>query len=194
MLVERKWKEEMNTDLKRGDWCQTFSGRQFWPLDPRPEDICILDIAYALSKTCRFNGHCRKFYSVAEHSYIVSFHVPDEFALWGLLHDASEAYVGDVPRPMKQLEAFKCIKLIEAKIMKVIIEFFDLHPGTEPKEVKMIDQALLADEKVQIMAQEPAEWYLPQQALGVDLQCWNPEEAVEKFLDRFFTLYRKKYN
>lgn len=178
-----------NYNENRGDWCQTFSGRQFWPLDPKAEDICIIDIAYALAKTCRYNGHCRKFYSVAEHSYLVSLHVPEQFALWGLLHDSAEAYVGDIPRPMKQLEVFKCIKMVEAKIMKVIIELFDLHPGTEPKEVKMIDQALLADEKNQIMAAEPAPWYLPQEQLGIKLHCWNPEEAAENFLERFFQLY-----
>lgn len=70
-------------DDRRGDWIQTFTGRRFWPLDPRPEDVCIEDIAHALSLKCRFGGHCTRFYSVAEHSVHVSNYVPAEFALWG---------------------------------------------------------------------------------------------------------------
>lgn len=57
---------------RAGDWMQTFTGRQFWPMDPRPEDLDILDIAHALSLLCRFGGHCQRFYSVAEHSVHVS--------------------------------------------------------------------------------------------------------------------------
>ncbi|MFN9113590.1 MAG: phosphohydrolase, partial [Bacteroidota bacterium] len=70
-------------------WIQTFSGIAFWPLDPKPEHVRIADIAHALSMKCRYNGHTRKFYSVAEHSVLVSRHVPEEDALWALLHDAS---------------------------------------------------------------------------------------------------------
>src|ERR1017187_10636100 len=75
----------------------TFSGIHFWPLLPNPADIRIEDIAHALSNQCRFAGHAREFYSVAEHSVRVSQLCPPEDALWGLLHDASEAYLTDVP-------------------------------------------------------------------------------------------------
>lgn len=82
-------------------WIQTFLGKPFWPLSPRPEDIDIRDIAHALAMTCRFTGHSQKFYSVAEHSVRVSRIVPAQFALHGLLHDASEAYLCDLSRPIK---------------------------------------------------------------------------------------------
>ena len=88
-----------------GDWIQTMSGVIFYPLDPRPEEIRIEDIAHALSHQCRFAGHCREFYSVAEHSVRVSRELPQEFMLWGLLHDASEAYLVDLPRPIKRWSA-----------------------------------------------------------------------------------------
>src|SRR5690606_29748913 len=86
---------------RKGDWMQTFTGRRFWPLDPRPDEICIEDIAHALSMQCRYAGHCLSFYSVAEHSVLLSQHVAEPFRRWALLHDASEAYLVDVPRPIK---------------------------------------------------------------------------------------------
>ncbi|MBF0612521.1 MAG: hypothetical protein HQL55_15470, partial [Magnetococcales bacterium] len=78
------------------NWIQTFTGRQFWPLAPVLEHIHVQDIAHALSLLCRFNGHCQKFYSVAEHSLHVATILPPELAGWGLLHDASEAYLADL--------------------------------------------------------------------------------------------------
>jgi 5'-deoxynucleotidase YfbR-like HD superfamily hydrolase len=86
----------------RHGWFQTFTGRKVYVLDPKPEDIEILDIAHALSMLCRYNGHCKAFYSVAQHSVIVSRIVPPDLAVVGLLHDATEAYVGDMIRPLKQ--------------------------------------------------------------------------------------------
>ena len=72
---------------RRGEWIQTFSGGRFWPLDPRPEDVYIGDIAHALSMKCRYAGHTTFFYSVAEHSVHVCRHAPAEHKLWALLHD-----------------------------------------------------------------------------------------------------------
>jgi hypothetical protein len=76
---------------RRGDWMQTFTGRRFWPLDPRGEDVLIEDIAHALSLLTRYGGHCTRFYSVAEHSVLLARAATPENALWLLLHDASEA-------------------------------------------------------------------------------------------------------
>lgn len=79
-------------------------GRLFWPLDPRPSEVRVDDIAHSLSLTCRFAGHCREFYSVAQHSLLVAElveRIAPELALQALLHDAAEAYLGDIPRPLK---------------------------------------------------------------------------------------------
>jgi uncharacterized protein len=80
----------------------TVSGKKFHPFDPQPDEIDIGDIAHALSHQCRFTGHTRVFYSIAEHSLNVAAILPDELKLAGLLHDASEAYLSDISRPIKQ--------------------------------------------------------------------------------------------
>lgn len=82
-------------------WIQTFTGKQFWPLTPKAEDVCIEDIAHALAFKCRFGGHCKTFYSVAEHSCRVAEILRPEHQLIGLLHDAAEAYLPDVAAPIK---------------------------------------------------------------------------------------------
>ena len=84
-------------------WFLTTTGRQFWPASPDPEQIQIEDIAHALSNLCRFGGHTREFYSVAQHSVLVSQNVPDDLRLVGLMHDATEAYCGDMIRPLKNV-------------------------------------------------------------------------------------------
>ena len=112
----------MSHHKRVGNWMQTFSGRQFWPMDPKPEDVCILDIANSLGKICRYNGHCKKFYSVAEHSYYVSKYVEPQNALWGLLHDASEAYMCDLIRPLKNEPFARSFRLFENKIIEVIAD------------------------------------------------------------------------
>ena len=167
-------------------WVQTFSGGIFYPTDPRPDCINIRDIAHALGKKCRFNGHCLVFYSVAEHSVYVSRNVPREFALWGLLHDAAEAYLPDVPRPIKPI--LTNFSELEKKIMAAVIERFELDPPEEPEIVKRIDNAILADEQQQIMSDPPEDWFLPEPPLGVRIESWLPHKAIGEFLIRFAEL------
>lgn len=168
--------------MRTGNWIQTFTGRPFWPLDPKPEEIFIEDIARSLSMRCRYGGHVRRFYSVAEHSVIVSRHVPSEFALWGLLHDASEAYSADIPRPLK-----KCLpdwKALEGAIMGAVAQRFGLQ-GDEPPAVKAADFAVCADERAQILEPSVIEWDELPIPLGVHLDCLPPRSAEILFLDRF---------
>lgn len=163
-------------------WIQTFTGRRFWPLDPSPDDVDILDIAHALSMTCRYNGHSRRFYSVAEHSVHVSRMVPAWHAMEGLLHDGAEAYLPDVPRPVKpHLPGFKDI---EAGIDTVIAERFDL-TFPWPEEVHVADATILADEQAALMSPQAAPWNLSYPAAGVAIECWSPEQAKWEFIKRF---------
>lgn len=109
---------------RRGDWIQMHSGIAFWPMDPRADEVRLEDIAHSLSLLCRFGGHCSRFYSVAEHSVHVARLCSPEVALWGLLHDASEAYVVDLPRPIKrQLPEYA---EIEGLVQFAIAEHFGL--------------------------------------------------------------------
>jgi len=181
----------MSHHKRVGNWMQTFSGRQFWPMDPKPEDVCILDIANSLGKICRYNGHCKKFYSVAEHSYYVSKYVEPQNALWGLLHDASEAYMCDLIRPLKNEPFARSFRLFENKIIEVIAEAFELGSKMIPYEVKLVDNAILADELEKNNAAPPAPWEgIENTKLNIDFEFWSPEEAPQKFLNRFFEIYK----
>lgn len=148
---------------RKGDWMQTYTGRQFWPLDPRASEVCIEDIAHALALQCRFAGHCSEFYSVAEHSYRVAQYLvgqghPVGTCLIGLLHDASEAYLVDVPRPLKP--HLKEYGPAEEAVMAAVFERFDLRWADEKEHgiVKHADNALLATEARDLMAPLPAPW------------------------------------
>lgn len=160
--------------VRVGDWIQTFSGKPFWPFDPRPDEIDLEDIAHALSNLCRFSGHVRTFYSVAEHSVWVSSLVDPEYAKWGLLHDATEAYLVDLPRPLKRHGLMgRLYRETEDRLMEVIAARFDL-PWPMPAEVKKADSVMLATERKWLMAPCP----LP----------WNEDEAVEPL--RWATRYQ----
>lgn len=164
---------------------QTFSGRQFWPLDPDPAAIDIIDIAHALSNACRYAGHVLRFYSVAEHSVHVAMHVSKANAKWALLHDASEAYLVDVPRPVKPF--LPGYYAAESLVMAAVCRRFGL-PETMPAEVKDIDDRILMDEREQLMA-PGVQWNLRGPAVGVVCEGWSPTEAEQAFLATFDDLF-----
>ena len=131
---------------------QLASGRYFNYENFGPGDINIWDIAHALSNLCRYTGHCQTFYSVAQHSVLVSEIVPTHLALEGLLHDATEAYVGDVNRPLKML--LPQYREIEQRVDAAIRERFRL-PVQESPEVKEADNILLVTESRDLMPPSP---------------------------------------
>lgn len=141
-------------------WIQTASGLKFPLIDIDLSAILIEDIAHALSMLCRFNAQCLRPYSVAEHSVHVSHEIRSDLALIGLMHDAAEAYLGDVPGPLK-----KCLhefQVIEANLMAAISDKFGFAmPGDgteEAHELKRADLQLLVDEKAVIMTPGPEPW------------------------------------
>lgn len=163
-FAELKGDEDQSTS--RSGWILTYTGRQFFLHDPKPEDVCIEDIAHALSMLCRFTGHCSRFYSVAEHSLLVTQNVQKKFRPWALLHDAAEAYVNDLARPLKRSPDLAYYRAIEDEILGTILDRFGLHPGIGlwmPKEVKVADLRALATERRDLMIQAGPEW-----ELGVD--------------------------
>lgn len=151
-----------------GDWMQTHSGKMFYPTDPREEDIDIEDIAHALSHICRFAGHCNTFYSVAEHSVRVADEVHRQsrgvpardvcaLVLHGLLHDAAEAYLVDIPRPLKMAPGLEYYRAYERTLERVIFRRFGL-PDEIPAVVKQADQRLLVTEGRDLLGPHPAPW------------------------------------
>jgi hypothetical protein len=169
---------------RRGDWMQTFTGRQYWPLDPRADEICIADIASALSKLCRYGGHTQRFYSVAEHCVLMarSRECPPSLRLAALMHDASEGYVVDIIRPIKpHLTGYAAI---ENDNMALISEVFGFD-WPMPAILKEMDSRILLDERDQAMSRPPADWNIAGPHLGVTLQFWSPDEARAQFLSAF---------
>lgn len=167
-------------------WMQTFSGVRYWPADPRVADVRIVDISHALSNLCRYTGHVRIFYSVAEHSIHVSYIVPPEHALTGLLHDATEAYTNDINRPLKM--SLPDYRRIEARNWAVVAEKFGL-PVVMPAEVHAADHTLLRTEQVALMPYCDLTPHWREHAVpGLILPCWPPVEAEAKFMQRFYEL------
>ena len=172
---------------RRGDWMQTYTGRQFWPLDPRPSEIDITDIAHSLGMACRYAGHVLQFYSVAEHCVLLcrwleSCGEPAEVQLAGLLHDATEAYLVDVPRPVKpHLSEYR---KFETRLWYAVAARFNISAHV-PDIVHFADSAILADEQRQNMAPCSVQWDLPYGALDIELQFWSPARAKAEFLAEF---------
>ena len=167
-------------------WIYTHTGRRFNLQRPDPESVDIEDIAHSLSMLCRYNGHCPRFFSVAEHSVLVSGIVSEHDALWGLLHDAAEAYIGDIARPVKSL--LNNAHAIEDGILIAVAKRFDL-PVPMSKHVKAADDGMLGREAVEFFgAKAVKDWQLsPYLAdLGqISIQCLAPEKAKRGFLERF---------
>jgi hypothetical protein len=162
----------------------TFSGIRFWPLLPNPGDILVEDIAHALAHQCRFGGHASKFYSVAEHSVHVSQLCPPEHALWGLLHDASEAYLVDLPRPLKQLPEFAAYREAERQLQRAVAARFGL-PEDQPASVTETDDTMLWIEAHSLLGSMPVEAIRDTRPPFEITDPLLPVEAERLFLGRF---------
>jgi len=167
----------------------TYTGIWMRPLEPRPEDINWHDISQGLSNICRFNGHVKEFVSVAEHSVLVSREaekIASEdrkkmVAMWGLLHDASEAYLCDIPRPLKKQPEFAAYREAEKALMRCVCLRYGL-PLEEPEEVREADLRALETEGQELMKNWVSEGVNP---FDVTVHCWAPAVAREKFIARW---------
>lgn len=133
-------------------WILTHSGRKLNPLRLTPEDVDIEDIAHSLSMQCRWSGHTKSFYTVGQHCYLVSLEADEQDQLWGLLHDASEAYLVDLPSPIKRQMAE--YNVAEERAMSAICARFGLPPFM-PRSVHVADETLLATEYRDLMPHHP---------------------------------------
>ena len=159
---------------------KTYTGRYINPLKLKPSDIAIEDIAHHLSNICRFNGACTFHYSVAQHScYVASICKLDPMA--GLLHDASEAYLMDIPRPIKYTPEFEFYRKLEAEVQGMINECFGL-PEQYPQTVKDADNAMLVAEGIQLMNELFTDFGDPAQCEIVEI---TPRQAKQYFLKAY---------
>ena len=186
-------------------WIQTYTGQKFYPLRPTADQIHIRDIAHALSCTARFGGHTREFYSVAQHSVEVLKYVSNHdhapvsagtgTLLHALLHDAAEAYLGDLPRPIKHLHTFgAAYKEAENTIMAAVCERFGLNPQT-PEIVEHGDAAILATEKRDLFDWHPTleddDWLHGKEQcepVGWHIHAMPPQDAEFEFLRMWYII------
>lgn len=167
----------------------TASGLYISYVDPKPEQITVEDIAHGLSFTCRFSGQCLKYYSVAEHSIRVAEIVPEEFKLIALLHDAAEAYMTDMPRPLKRL--LPEYTAIEHAVLSVIMEKFGVPILKLPNCVKEADNIMLATEGRDLCAPAWPYWGLDQSPLEARItETLSPPIAEMLWLEKFREYYK----
>lgn len=169
-------------------YVQTFTGTNFTFTKPRVKDIHIEDIAHSLSMQCRFNGHTRLFYSVAEHCINVARLVPNEFKLEGLLHDASEAYITDIATPVKRLlpDYHQLENIVQASVRH--------HFGLPVKDSSVVvdaDKASLVAEAKKLLPIDDDHWIYDERyqvPLTLDekyVMCLSPKAAKGLFLLRY---------
>lgn len=162
---------------------RTFTGRRVIVHKLKPQDICIEDIAHSLSRLCRFGGHSPEFYSVAQHSVIVSEHCED-YPLAGLMHDASEAYLGDIVRPVRRClpDMFD----LERRAVSVICKVFNLpFELMFEGEIRVADDRVLNTEFRQFFGEDMYELPKP---FGFEIEPVGPDAAKAMFLARFYEL------
>ena len=182
---------------------QTHTGLRIDPLRPCADHVRIEDIAHALARICRFGGHCAAFYSVAQHSVLLSFaaerlgvtlsgpgHGSGALAAarWALLHDAAEAYLGDLIAPIKYLPGLAEYRLLEQAWQEEISLALGLFPLRMPDAIRDLDKRLLADEALALMPGPHDDWPGMGAPLGVKIEPRFPREAEALFLERFSDL------
>lgn len=168
----------------KGIWIETYTGKKFYPSDVKLEDIDIEDIAHSLSLICRFNGHCEKFYSVAEHSVRVSDLLPKKYKLAGLLHDAVEAYISDLPKPIKLM--LGNVEEIEYSILEKIFDKFHVPFNIHYLDtVKWADNVLLATEARDLMRGNLKGYPLRERPLKEVIDPWESDMIEQEFLCAF---------
>ncbi len=197
-------------NARRGHYMHTSNGKKYWPMDPRPEEVHIDVVAHHLATRCRYNGavqhpifRSRIFYSVAEHSVLVSRYIEEvlkqpEYALEGLLHDGSEAYNGDLIRPLKYDELFRePFKVVEERNERAGAERFGLvYPY--PKAVKLADEAVTNAEVAQIIVKAPGEdWssklHDDSHMAPYQIEMMDPFLAKQFFLLRYEELMSRRH-
>lgn len=173
----------------------TYTGQYVDPRNLRPCDISIQDIQHALANTCRFGGHVPHFYSVAQHSVLVSQYLDAcgqdaRHQLAGLLHDAGEAYSPDICRPLKRSKMCAGLVSLESENLGTILEVFGVHPDTLDNwdMISEADNSILSSECICLWSRESHEWGLSAPRRHFHIEPLYPIEAMLAFENRFHDL------
>ena len=192
---------ESGQPIDEGDrdcWIVTYTGRRFHPLDPKPEEINIRDIAHALSNMPRFTGHTKEFYSVAQHSYLVScLSRPNE--LFGLLHDASEAYLCDISTPVKHSPVFDGYREAEKYLQNMILLTYGFRSFDMPNSVRRADIIMGVVEGRKFMPEHKGAFWTDFRSddgfyaddAFIKITVWDHKKAENMFLSRWEELTEK---
>lgn len=180
--------EILDKEATDENWIQTYSGLRFNFFNLKPDMVSVVDIAHALSNMCRFNGHTHTYYSVAEHSILLSRYVLETTgdrhkARNMLFHDATEAYLCDIPRPIKM--NLPDYRALEKTIEKFIAQLYNL---SYPHEdwLKELDNRMLKTEKYQVLSVTDIPWACDSlEVLPITIEFLKPEEAEYEFLNMF---------
>jgi len=162
-----------------------YSGRYFDFENLDNEVLTIEDIAHGLAMTCRFGGHCNRFYSVAEHCWWVSYLVPPEMALEGLLHDGTESVLGDIPKPLKRI--MPQYQEMEEKLEINVAKQYGIQ-FPYPPQIKECDIRMLITEQKQLFTREDTKVFFKAEPYDIKLACWTPEVATKFYISRFENL------
>jgi hypothetical protein len=188
IYFSRRSNEQKRYDEIGDDWIETYTGIIFNIDNPTKDMIRIEDIAHGLAYECRYNGHTKRFYSVAEHCCVLSDYVLDitkdpHKALHMLLHDAAEAYTSDVPRPIKK--TVPEFRELENRIEAVVLAALGL-PADMPNWMEILDNTVIKDERMAVMGNSGNVWKADSmQPLGVKFPGYSPDEAEEAFMNRY---------
>lgn len=190
--MDEKGLENYILFFRKGGSIQTFSGIIYHPLDPRPEDINLVDVAHSLANTSRFTGHCRTHYSTGEHAVRVSWRVRDNGGTLmqqyvALHHDDSDAYLPDVPTPLKVLPEFEWFRLIEKSNQEACFQAFGCVVD-DYSIIKKADTELLLTEKRDLMPLRNGNWKIKYKESPIprpyQIIPWTTEEVKQRYIER----------
>lgn len=185
-----------DTQYKAATFIETYTGRAFWPLEPTKDALSVIDIAHALSNQCRYSGHVQFFYSVAQHCCLLSQWLASNGGtplecLQILMHDAPEAYLVDIPRPVKQY--MPQYRVWDHDINDVIRDWMGWKDLPIPAMQDELDSRVIVDERAALMSRSGLDWGHHLTALGIEITPWTPEQAERAFLSIYASLAREVY-
>lgn len=193
--VEKKL--ETDTAYKAVDYIETYTGKAFFPSNPRVEDVTIIDIAHHLSNQCRYSGATAWHYSTAQHCCLLATYA--EYGLKAtpldclqmLIHDAAEAYLVDLPRPIKQhMPEFR---VVDCNIQTAVRKWLTLDTVSLPSWQDELDSRIIVDERAQVMSDSGNDWKHDLVPLGIEIAPWEPYVAEQQFLMRYANYSQKVF-